>query len=78
MTCHEIRSMVSGDPWASDDEGDVDVLFESALFSWLKAMLADVVAVVCGVDYVCLFQYSSSLQFLHELGDDLIDGLQRL
>lgn len=40
------------DPWASDDQWNVDILVEAAFLSRIKTMLRDVVPIVGGVDDV--------------------------
>ena len=63
------------DAWAPDHHGDVDVFFEGALLSWLEAVLADVVAVVGGVEDVRVVEQVVSFQPRDNAVDHLIDGL---
>lgn len=53
---HDICFSSCGYTGASDYEGDVDILFETALFSGVEPMLGDVVPVVRGVQDISIFQ----------------------
>jgi hypothetical protein len=64
--------------WSSDYERDVDVLLKTTLFSGVEAMLRDVIAVVCGVEYVGIFKNSIIGKSVYEAFDQLVNCLQSL
>ena len=64
------------DAGSSDNERDVDVFFKATLFSRLKPVLADMVAVVGSVDYVCVVEDTVALKARHNTVDYLVDGLE--
>lgn len=57
------------------EQGDVDVFFKAALFAWLQTVLANVVAVVGGVEDVGVAEQAVLLQTLNDAGNQLVDRL---
>jgi hypothetical protein len=55
MGCDDVGGVAFGHTGSADEEGDVDVFFVGALLAGLEAVLAYVVAVVCGEDEVGVF-----------------------
>lgn len=66
-----------GDTWTTDDEWYVKVFFDWALFTRLKPVLPDVVAIVCGVEDESVVDYASFLEATDDALYYLIDRLQR-
>jgi hypothetical protein len=76
MGGNDISLLSLGHAGSPNDERDVDVLFETALFAWLKSMLANVISIVAREDEVCVFQNPVLLQARDYFVDNLIHTLE--
>ena len=56
MCADDVGGVSSCDSGTADDEWDMNVFFESAFFAGVKALLRNVVAVVSGVDDMCVVE----------------------
>ena len=63
-----------GDAGPADDEGHADVGLEAAHLARVQAVLADVEAVVRGVEDVGVVEQALVLEALDHLADELVDG----
>lgn len=77
MRCNNLRSVFLRYTRPSDDERNVDVFLVGALFSWLKAVLPNVIAVVCCEDEICVVEYAVFFEAITQLSNHLIDSLER-
>ena len=76
MGCDEVCGFVLGYTGASDDERDVYVVFEGALFTRLEAVGANMVTVVRRVEDVRVFQLASRGETVDEAVNYFVDGLK--
>jgi hypothetical protein len=66
------------DAWPADYKGDVDIFLKSTFLARVETMLGDVVAVVCGVDDVCIIEDPVFLELCHNAFNKLIHCLESL
>lgn len=59
-----------------NNERDVNVFFKSTLFPGLKSVLANMVAIVRSIDYVCVVKDAVVYKTRHNAVDNLVDGLK--
>lgn len=74
----DIRHAALGDLGTPHDERHVDVLLETALLARRETVLANVEAVVAGIDYVRVVEYLELFQPGDDAVHELVDALERL
>lgn len=78
MRRNVVNCLAFRDAWAADDEWDAHVFFIRTALSWCKTMLANVKAVVAGVDYVRIIEKFQFVETSDRAVDKIIDSLQGL
>lgn len=78
MRSDHIAYLPFGYPWSADNKRHVNIFLESALFARLEPMLADVVAIVAGVEDICVVKDSSLVKACNDLLDNLVHCLESL
>lgn len=78
MGCDKVYSLALWHAGAADQEGHVDVFFNSASLSWLKTMLSNVETIVRREDDIGIVEDAGLVETLDDGVDHLINGLQCL
>jgi len=73
-----VGGVSSSDTGSPDYKGDVDIFLKSAFFAWVETVLRDVVAIVRGVDDVCIVQDAMFLELCHNTVNKLVHCLESL
>jgi len=73
-----VLNLASFHTGSSDNQRDVDVFLESTFLSRIETVLRDVVAVVGGVDNICVIQHLGFLEVIYQSCDKLINSLESL
>lgn len=76
MCGHRINSAILGYTRAADKQWHTDIFFEAALLSRLQSVLTDVVAVIRGIDDVCIVEHIGFLEALDDGIYELVDCLK--
>src|SRR5687768_15770655 len=78
MCSHCFSDLALPNSRSSNNQGNINVCLKTTFFAWLKAMLTDMVAVVCGVEYERVVEESMLLQSVNEAIYKLVHCLECL
>ena len=74
---HDVGHLSTRDLGSADDKWNVNVLFEAALLARLKSMLANVIAVIAGINDVCIVEDAVSLKTRDNSVYEFVQSLER-